>query len=231
MGSDEAHNTGGELPPHNVCFDEPYWIDVFEVTQAQFAEFGGEAALEPCCGASEHPRDCITWFKARDFCELRGARLPTEAEWEFVARGPEAWKLPWGEDQAATKQNAVYPGNTFDGHQPVGSKPGGESWVGAHDISGNVWEWLGNWYGEFYYFELDDGHISPQGPEDGTQRVLRGGSWLSPMSIRTQQDFCTCCPLLQPAARPLLPARPLAAGTEPVPIRSLEPCVIYGSIW
>jgi len=180
MGSDEAHNTGGELPIHTVCFDQPIWLDVYEVTQAQFAEFGGQAAQESCFQGDDLPRECITWHEAQAFCELRSARLPYEAEWEYAARGPESWKLPWGEDQALTKVNAVYAGNTFDGTKPVGSKPGGMSWVGAHDLSGNVWEWNYDWYGEFYFFTLEPGEISPHGPEEGTERVLRGGSWITP---------------------------------------------------
>jgi serine/threonine-protein kinase len=128
------------------CFAEPFWIDVTEVTNAEYG-----VASELCAeysSAGGQPRICVDSFEASAHCESRGARLPTEAEWEYAARGPDGLVYPWGDDFVA--DNVVYArGETA----PVGSKPGGASWVRALDMSGNVWEWV----------------TSP--------RVLRGGSW------------------------------------------------------
>ncbi len=172
MGSSEGFEE--ESPVHDVCFEEPFWIDVYEVTNGQY----GSAA--PSCleysSDDNQPRVCISWMDALAHCESRGARLPTEAEWEYAARGPDNPVYPWGNDFDA--DNAVYLGNNPGGTAPVGSKPGGVSWVGAYDLSGSVWEWVSDWYDADYYDDLTDGVINPQGPDSGEYRVLRGGSWL-----------------------------------------------------
>ena len=114
----------------------------------------------------------MTWAEAQAHCQARGARLPSEAEWEYAARGPDGLIYPWGD--------AFVGGNVT--HQTsqtaaVGSKPGGASWVGAQDLSGNVWEWVADWYAGGYYGTLTDGVVNPQGPDTGDSRGLRGGSW------------------------------------------------------
>ena len=182
MGSNAGHSTGGMAPVHKVCFTEPFWLDIYEVSQAQFAEFGGEAARESCFKGPNRPRECLTWFEAQDFCELRGARLPSEAEWEYAARGPDGLRFPWGE--TFEPDYVIFPANSRQETADVGGRPGGASWVGAQDLSGNVWEWANDWYGEFYYGTLEDGTVNPQGPEAGTQRVLRGGSWVTLSVVR-----------------------------------------------
>lgn len=170
MGSDSG--SSDERPVHKVCFEKPYWIDVYEVTNSQFAELGGQAGHSSTWTDAERPRESIAWTEAGDFCQKRGARLPTEAEWEYAARGSDGLVYPWGntwDDTLAvwsTSQTAS-----------VGSKPGGVSWVGALDLSGNVWEWVSDWYSDGYYGTLTDGVTSPQGPDGGAYRVLRGGSW------------------------------------------------------
>lgn len=170
--------TPGKLwasPVHTVCFEEPFWIDRYEVTNGQFATFEGVAAGESRWTGAERPREQITWYEARDFCASRGVRLPTEAEWEYAARGPDALEFPWGDkwDQSLV----VGDRGTDDGTAPVGSIPGGASWVGALDMSGNVWEWVADWSGDDYFETLPDGVVNPQGPETGAARVLRGGAW------------------------------------------------------
>ncbi|PJF29128.1 MAG: hypothetical protein CUN52_09955 [Phototrophicales bacterium] len=168
MGSDIGDSD--EQPVHEQCFDEPFWIDKYEVTQAQFAQLGGlKADVNDFVGANL-PIHNITWFEARDFCALRGGRLPTEAEWEYVARGPNNQVYPWGDDFEA--DNLIYDGNSDGKTAPVGSRPSGASWVGAMDMSGNVWEWVSSLYEPYPYTD------NSERADDENERVLRGGSWL-----------------------------------------------------
>lgn len=167
----DALGSFSERPPHEVCFEEPFWIDRYEVTYALYERFmGSDAAYDQAPGLT-HPREGITWREASDFCEARGTRLPTEAEWEYAARGPDELKYPWG--NGWTTSGVVWRGNAGGQTAPVGSKPAGISWVGAYDMSGNVWEWVSDWYGGY----PSDRELNPKGPEIGTHRVLRGGSW------------------------------------------------------
>ncbi len=179
-----------EYPQHTVCFEEPFWIDRYEVSQGQFAAFDGQAASPSNFTGDDLPRENITWLEAQDFCELRGARLPTEAEWEYAARGPDALVYPWGDEFECSRGNfddetvrdsyVVEGGAGCDGFNetaPVGSFARGASWVGAEDLSGNVSEWVGDWYDAVYYGTLAERVANPTGPETGEDRVLRGGSW------------------------------------------------------
>lgn len=175
MGED---GDGGEQ-----CFDEPFWIGQTEVTNAQYGSIGcSEWSSEP-----DQPRNCVSWFDAHDFCEVRGGRLPTEAEWEYVARGPDGWIYPWGDEFIA--DNASYSGNS-DGHTvDVSSYPDGASWVGALDIAGNVWEWTNSLF-EPYPYDLDDGREADTGNRIDIERVLRGGAFFNTSdNLRTVVRF------------------------------------------
>lgn len=161
MGNDAGRRD--ERPEHQICFQQPYWIDRTEVTNAQYGADGHFAG-------DNLPHENLLWSEARDFCIQRGARLPTEAEWEYAARGPDDYIYPWGneliEDNLVFDRNS--PGMTAD----VGSKPSGASWVGALDMSGNVYEWTSSIYARYPYDATD-------GREDQTDltspRVYRGG--------------------------------------------------------
>ncbi len=212
MGS----NSGGgdEQPVHEVCFDEPFWIDVCEVTNIWFASYLNETSdqteddSEEWFGAyyrgiderggtwiveeeyEDHPVISVAWDDAAAYCEWRGARLPTEAEWEYAARGPDGLVFPWGnefdcslgnfDDETQEDSYVVKGGVNCDGFAdtaPVGSFPGGASWVGVLDMSGNAWEWMADWYDVDYYETLPSPVTNPTGPDGGTLRALRGGSW------------------------------------------------------
>jgi formylglycine-generating enzyme required for sulfatase activity len=170
--------TGNEIyenqaPQTSICFKKPFWIGRFELTNDQFAQFNGQAAADSRWSGSTQPREQIQWTEARDFCQSRNMRLPTEAEWEYAARGPDNPIYPWG--NTFSGNNVVYTMNSDGQTASVGSKPGGISWVGAHDMSGNVWEWVSTTY-QPYPYRVDDGR------EDGTENdihVIRGGAWNS----------------------------------------------------
>ncbi len=162
---------GDEGPAHEVCFDAPFWIDRYEVSNAQFLRFGGLAEHDSEWMEPDGPREQISWLEANEFCRQRGARLPTEAEWEYAARGPEGLVYPWGNVFIA--DYLVWAENSNGTTQPVGSRPEGTSWVGAYDVSGNVWEWVADWYSPYEA----ESQINPSGLPTGQYRVLRGGSW------------------------------------------------------
>ena len=171
MGSDIGSENA--RPAHQVCFEEPFWIDVYEVTNEQFQRLGGVAERSSVWEEPQQPRENITWEEAEAFCQQRGARLPTEAEWEYAARGPDALAYPWGNEFIS--DNVVHRENSDSRTWDVGSKPGGASWVGALDMTGNVWEWVNDWYGEDYSSRLSS--VNPQGPKTGANRVHRGGAF------------------------------------------------------
>lgn len=198
MGAEEGDDD--EQPVHEICFEEPFWIGAYEVTNSQFAAFlnqagnqteGGTAWLDAddedvrirqsgdswavLDGYQNHPVIEVSWFGAAAYCASLSSRLPTEAEWEYAARGPDNLVYPWGDDFVAG--NVVHRSNSGDQANPVGSRPGGASWVGAFDLSGNLWEWVNDRYAETYYGDLPGGAVNPPGPESGEVRVLRGGAW------------------------------------------------------
>jgi formylglycine-generating enzyme required for sulfatase activity len=168
--TEDEHN--GSL----ITFNEPFWIDLTEVTQADFERLGGVNENGNCLEERPNrPVTCITWAEARDFCKLRGGRLPTEAEWEYAARGPAGWNYPWGD--IWNPNNAVWDRRSrSEGTADVGSIAAGRSWVGAFDMSGNVWEWVSSLY--LPYNSTKD-READTGDSKGVRRVLRGGSWLN----------------------------------------------------
>ena len=181
----------GEMPQHAVTLDG-FWIDRTEVTNAQYRLCleAGVCGDTPCLStpdsnAPEQPAGCMTWADADSYCRWVGARLPTEAEWEHAARGPESLIFPWGNsfDPARLNYcdlNCYSPWRDTahdDGYNlaaPVGAFSSGASWCGALDMAGNVLEWVADWYDPMYYGESPVD--SPQGPETGSEHVIRGGA-------------------------------------------------------
>jgi len=160
-------------PVREVCFENPFWIDRYEVTNEQFELLGGTALMESHWADSRLPRTNVSWFEAKEFCEdKRQSRLPNQMEWEYAARGPNSLQYPWGNDFVSN--NAVFAGNS--GGKPVetGSKINGISWVGAYDLSGNVWEWMDLIYFQSY-FQTIDGEIASE--ETYMKFAVRGGGW------------------------------------------------------
>ncbi len=172
---DMGSNTNDdEEPIHEQCIDTPFWIDQTEATQAQFRTSNGVQAQSSGFSGDNRPVEQVTWFEADAYCQRRGGRLPTEAEWEYAARGPESWAYPWG--NTFVEDNVVYSGNSNNQTASVGSRPTGVSWVGAQDMSGNVWEWTSSLYSPYPY-NASDGREADTGNRTNVQRVRRGGSW------------------------------------------------------
>ena len=173
LNRQNAENIFGDSGPQSqVCFDKPFWIDQDLATNAQFAQFKGTATFASTSTGNKRPRVNISWFEATAFCALRGARLPTEAEWEYAARGPDDLGYPWGNDFADDK--AIYVGNSGEQTADVESKPKGVSWVGAFDMAGNVWQWTSSIY-KNYPYKADDGRESYT--DTSSARLRRGGSF------------------------------------------------------
>jgi len=119
----------------------------------------------------DFPRVCVTWFEAEAYAAWRGGSLPTEAQWEYAARGPESLIYPWGNEWNPELANVV----DSEDLTVVGSFPDGASWVGALDMAGNTMEWVADWLSNGYddVTETDD----PTGPERGTIKIEKGGWW------------------------------------------------------
>ena len=196
MGSDlevDPDAYSDEMPPHEVYLDA-YRLNRYEITNAQYAQCvratvckePGNLELLSDPDYADHPVVDVTWFDAQEFCDWMGGKLPTEAEWEYAARGPDGPIYPWGDtfDDARLNfcdVNCRYEGRDAaydDGYErtaPVGSYPDGASWCGALDMAGNVWEWVADWYDGDYYDRSPS--RNPTGPSTGEYKVLRGGGW------------------------------------------------------
>ncbi|MDK3156618.1 formylglycine-generating enzyme family protein [Kamptonema cortianum] len=196
VSEEAAHNE----EPQFDCSLTGYYISKFPVTFAQFEQFAPEhRSKRPAWANENHPAVMVTWEQAGKFCDWlsskdgRKYRLPTEAEWEYAAKGPQNRRYPWGESEVAgalanfadSSTNFHWSDPTvndgFAQSSPVGSFPLGISPFGCEDMAGNVWEWCKDALGDY----KSSAQTNPC-PSAGAQRVVRGGSWRSKAnSLRT----------------------------------------------
>ena len=197
MGSSEH----ADEARHQVVLDA-YMIDKFETSNARYKEFmkatGHPAPAywdDPRLSKANQPVVGVSWTDADAFCKWEGKRLPTEAEWERAAKGPEGDNhYPWGHKLDTKKANY---GQNVGHTTAVDSYPEGVSGYGAYNMNmaGNVFEWVEDWYDPKYF--KDSPALNPHGAEKGYNfanqgpvRVLRGGSWLAPeTSLHTSHRF------------------------------------------
>ncbi|AKT38664.1 bifunctional serine/threonine-protein kinase/formylglycine-generating enzyme family protein [Chondromyces crocatus] len=153
---------------------------------------------------TKHPINCVSWDLADAYCKVQKKRLPTEAEWEYAARGSDGRKFPWGNEvgdhtfmnacgtectewetaRGAKPSQRMYEANDgFPGTAPVGSFPKGKTKFGLNDMVGNVWEWTGDWFAVY----KDEEQVNPKGAPAGDRKAIRGGGfnggfalWLNP---------------------------------------------------
>jgi formylglycine-generating enzyme required for sulfatase activity len=189
MGSENGSDD--EQPVHTVYLDA-FWIDQTEVTNNMYMLcVDAGVCKEPADKSSfsrsryysnsnfdNYPVIFVDWSKAKTYCEWADRRLPTEAEWEKAARGTDGRTYPWGENIDCSFANywgsGIY--NCIGDTDEAGQYPNGASFYGALDMAGNVSEWVNDFYSEIYYQNTQ--LSNPLGPDSGSNRLLRGGSWL-----------------------------------------------------
>jgi formylglycine-generating enzyme required for sulfatase activity/alpha-tubulin suppressor-like RCC1 family protein len=183
-----------EDPVHTVTLTNAFYIGRYEVTQAQWtatmgsnpSSFQSATAQVPASQVQNRPVEQVSWNTIQGFLSATGLRLPTEAEWEYAYRASTTTAFhsmpgfPNGtDDDNQVGSIAWYLGNASDQTRPVGGKAANA--LGLHDMSGNVWEWVNDWYSDTYY--ASSPLVNPLGPVSGFARVCRGGNWFEASAL------------------------------------------------
>jgi formylglycine-generating enzyme required for sulfatase activity len=178
-----GRGNGDEQPMRRVSISRPFYMGRFPVTQAQWQRIMGKnpSWKEGCATC---PVEQVSWRDVQIFLRELNAmgqgayRLPTEAEWEYAARAGSTGEYGFGDDPGLLGEYAWFYRNTKGGAQPVGQKPP-NAW-GLHDMHGNVWELVHDWYGPY---PASGAAVDPIGPGTGRYRVIRGGSWTNDVDL------------------------------------------------
>ncbi len=161
--------------PEHVVHLDAFMIDKYEVTNKRYEQIEPDHELRR--SILSHCDDCpvtkISWYEAVDYCYLTGKTLPTEAQWEKAAGSGDGCSFPWGNEFNPNAHQARGGLKLRDNTKPVGSFPPNNN--GIHDMAGNVWEWVSDWYAPGYHFS--EFLHNPKGPSSGVMKVRRGGSW------------------------------------------------------
>ncbi len=167
------------MPMHEVTLSG-FWIDRTEITNGQYQSCVGEGACIQSgywnyrdYNGSSQPVTGVDWYDAQNYCIWAGGRLPTEAEWEYAARGNDGRIYPWGNNDPNCMLDQVHGcgGGMISVNQLSSA---GSSWVGAVGMGGNVSEWVADWYDPTYYSYSPE--LNPTGPETGEKKIVRGGT-------------------------------------------------------
>ena len=190
MGGLDAKADADEQPDHMVTMSA-FWLDKLEVTTSMYMLCVQAGACEPPTSFTSEKHDTyfntdeyadypvvyVTWGNANDYCTWAGKRLPSEAEWEYAARGNDFRIFPWGDERPGSSQANF--NNTVRDLTRVGSFPAGASPYGVLDMAGNVWEWVFDFYDANYYG--NSVATNPTGPlaavGNGYRHTIRGGSY------------------------------------------------------
>jgi formylglycine-generating enzyme required for sulfatase activity len=184
---------GIEKPKHEVAITQGFYMGKYEVTQAQYEAVTG--TNPSAWKAPDLPVEQVTWLEAAEFCRLATERtrrqfsMPTEAEWEYACRAGSTGSHGFDSSKAGLSEYAWHRGNAGGRTHPVGGrKP--NAW-GIHDMHGNVWEWVADWYAADYYSTSP--REDPAGPDTGKVRMLRGGSWYADIGFQCRAAFRHFC--------------------------------------
>jgi len=187
MGCSASQQSGcnaEESPVHTVTLTNAFYMGRYEVTQAQWtarmgsnpSSFQSASVQVPAAQVPNRPVEQVSWNTVQGFLSQTGMRLPTEAEWEYAYRAGTTTAfhgftgyLSGTNNESLLGNIAWFYSNSNDQTRPVGGKLG--NGFGLHDMSGNVWEWVNDWYGNY----SAGAQANPQGPSSGSFRVLRGG--------------------------------------------------------
>lgn len=192
--------------PDRLIFLKSFWIDKYEVSNSRYLEFvkatGHRPALDDSCATDKcregnlwdgttfperinnQPVTQVSWYDADAYCKWRHKRLPSEAEWEKAARGPSGNKYPWGNGPPKNRATFQRKWQGVFTLTDVDSYPNGVSIYGIHNMAGNVWEWVDDWYHMNYY--RIGRKKNPKGPASGEFKMVRGGSWVNfPDTLRS----------------------------------------------
>jgi formylglycine-generating enzyme required for sulfatase activity len=198
MGSQPVEGDSDEIPQRTIYLSS-YSIDLYEVTQAKYANFLKATRRPPpvipifaddlsLITKPELPVVGVSWEDAKAYCGWLGKRLPTEAEWEKAARGERGFRWPWGNIFGEGFANTAGQEDGYKFAAPPGKFGQGRSAYGLYDAAGNVAEWVSDWYDPGYY--QAGPFRDPKGPDTGKHRVYRGGSWDDASSgVRTAKRY------------------------------------------
>jgi formylglycine-generating enzyme len=194
MGSPETEKErdANEGPQHKVKITKTFYMAATEVTQGQFKTVMGNTPWPGQFEGDDLPVNYVSWNDCQEFLKKMSAkegktyRLPSEAEWEYACRAGSTTRFNSGDDDKALDEAGWYAGNSEKKTHPVGQKKA-NAW-GLYDMHGNICEWCEDWYEENYY--RSSPAVDPTGPAQGTDRVLRGGSWIDkPGSCRSASRY------------------------------------------